>query len=284
MAAIEPHSRDEHADEAALPAVAAGGLLAGKRLVVTGVLTRRSLAYAVARAAQRHGAEIVLTTFGRGRRLTERTARGLDRPVRVLELDVSEPEQFERLRSAIAEQWGTVDGAVHSIAFAPPDAVGGDFLGTPAESAELAFRVSVWSFKALAASLAPLMRPGGSIVGLDFDASRAWPRYDWMGVAKAALESASRYLAMYLGPRGIRVNLVAPGPLRTLAASALDEFDAFADTWSVRAPLGWDPRDTGIVAGPVCFLLSDLSAGVSGEILHVDGGCNAIGSSEDERL
>jgi enoyl-[acyl-carrier protein] reductase I len=254
-------------------------ILEGKRLLVTGVATRRSIAYAVAQAAQRHGAEVVLTSFGRVRRLTERAATGLDRPVRVLELDVTEPDSFERLHGAVREQWGTLDGVLHSIAYAPDDAVGGKFLETPPESAELTFRVSAYSFKALAAALAPLMPPGGSIVGLDFDAARAWPDYDWMGVSKAALEAISRYLVRDLSPRGIRVNLVSSGPLRTLAASGLADFDDLADMWHLRAPLGWDPRDTQIVAGPICFLLSDLATGVSGEILHVDGGFDVIGAT-----
>jgi enoyl-[acyl-carrier protein] reductase I len=280
MAATEPRSRDEHVVDTARQTASTAGILTGKRLVVTGVLTRRSIAFAVAQAAQRHGAELVLTSFGRARRLTERAARGLERPAPVLELDVNEPQDFARLRTAIGERWGALDGVLHSIAFAPVDAIGGNFLETPPESAEVAFRTSAYSLAALAAALAPLMTRGGSIVALDFDATRAWPKYDWMGVAKAALEAVSRYLVRDLGPLGIRVNLVASGPLRTLAASGLEDFEDFADMWRLRAPLGWDPRDTHIVAGPVCFLLSDLAAGVSGEILHVDGGFNAIGASE----
>jgi enoyl-[acyl-carrier protein] reductase I len=255
------------------------GLLVGKRLLVTGVVTRRSIAFAVAQAAQRHGAEVVLTSFGRTRRLTERAAAGLPRPVRILELDVNEPGDYERLRTALGEQWDGLDGVLHAIAYAPPDALGGSFLDTPRESAELAFRTSAFSLKELAAAVAPLMGRGGSIVALDFDASRAWPAYDWMGVAKAALESVSRYLVRDLGPRGIRVNLISSGPLRTVAASGVPAFDDLAETWQLRAPLGWSTRDTQIVAGPACFLLSDLAYGVSGEILHVDGGFNAIGAT-----
>jgi enoyl ACP reductase len=254
-------------------------LLSGKRLLVTGVATRKSIAYAVAQAAQRQGAEVVLTSFGRVRRLTERAARGLDAPVRVLELDVNEPADFPRLQAELREHWGTLDGVLHSVAYAPQDAIGGCFLETPAESAELAFRISAFSLKALAAALAPLMSRGGSIVGMDFGADRAWPDYDWMGVSKAALEAVSRYLVRDLGPNGIRVNLVSSGPFRTLAASGLGRFDEFADMWNLRAPLGWDPNDPRIVTGPICFLLSDLSTGVSGAILHVDGGFNAIAVS-----
>ena len=274
---------DERAAGRPHPERPGAGILAGKRLLVTGVVTRRSIAFGVAQAAQRHGAEVLLTSFGRMRRLTERAAAGLDQPTRVLELDVNEPEDFERLRRAVADEWDTVDGVLHSIAWAPPDALGGDFLATPRASAEAAFGASAYSFKALAAALAPLMPPGASIVGLDFDASRAWPEYDWMGVAKAALEAVSRYLVRDLGPLGIRVNLISTGPLRTVAASGVAGFDDLAETWQLRAPLGWDTRATGIVAGPACFLLSDLATGVSGEILHVDGGFNAIGATKGVR-
>jgi meromycolic acid enoyl-[acyl-carrier-protein] reductase len=254
-------------------------LLAGKRLLVTGVMTRRSIAWAAAQALQRHGAEVLLTSFGRVRRMTERAAAGLDRPAEVLELDVDEPREFARLQADLRERWGTLDGALHSIAFAPPDAINGAFLTTPPASAELAFRISAFSLKQLAAALVPLMPDGGSVVSLDFDAARAWPDYDWMGVAKAALGAVSRYLALELGPRGIRVNVVSCGPFKTVAASALPDFDELADMWHRRAPLGWDPRATEIAAGPVCFLLSDLSTGVSGEVLHVDGGFHAIGAA-----
>lgn len=252
-------------------------LLAGKRVLVTGVLTQRSIAWSAARAAQRHGAEVLLTSFGRVRRLTARAAAQLDRPVDVLELDVGVPGDFARLQAELRERWGTLDGVLHAIAFAPPDAVGGRFMETPAESAEQTLRISVVSLQALAAAVTPLMSCGGSIVGLTFDADRAWPDYDWMGVSKAALEAVSRQLALVLGPQGIRSNLVSCGPLKTVAASGLADFAELADEWHIRAPLGWDPRNTEIAAGPICFLLSDLSAGVSGEIVHVDGGCHAIG-------
>ena len=186
-------------------------------------------------------------------------------------------DHFERLREELGERWDRVDGALHAIASAPPDAMGGNFLKTPAESAELAFRTSAYSLKALAESLCPLMHEGGSIVALDFDASRAWPSYDWMGVSKAALEAVGRYLARDLGPRRIRVNLVSSGPLRTLAASGVPGFDDLVGMWSATAPLGWDTRAPEVVAGPICFLLSELAAGITGEILHVDGGQSAGG-------
>jgi meromycolic acid enoyl-[acyl-carrier-protein] reductase len=251
-------------------------LLEGRRLVVTGVATRASIAFAVADLAQQLGAEVVLTSFGRIRRLTERAAHGLSRMPDIVELDVTQQSDFTRLHAELELRWGRVDGAVHAIAFAPPDAIGGDFLATPAESAELAFRTSAYSLQALAACLAPLMPAGASIVGLDFDAARAWPGYNWMGVAKAALESVSRYLALELGARGIRVNLVSAGPLKTIAAGGLPAFEQLADMWAKYAPLGWDPRTPEVVAGSVCFLLSDLARGVTGEILHVDGGLHAV--------
>ena len=255
------------------------GLLAGKRLVITGVITRDSIAYHVAEQAQQHGAEIVLTSFGRVRRMTERAAQRLPEPVDVLELDVNRGEDLAALPEQLRERWGGVDGILHAIAFAPEDALGGRFLTTPPESAAAAFTTSAYSLKALAAALAPLMGAGGSIVGLDFDASLAWPVYDWMGVAKAALESVSRYLARDLGADGIRVNLVSAGPLGTVAARGIPGFERLAELWTRQAPLGWDLEDPSVVGGPVCFLLSDLARGISGEIVHVDGGFHAMGAT-----
>ncbi len=252
-------------------------MLTGKRLLITGVLTRDSIAWHVAERAQQAGAEVVLTGFGRARRLTERAAKQLPAPPDVLELDVNSGADLRAVHDDLASRWGSLDGVLHAIAFAPPDALGGGFLSAPPESAEAAFRTSAFSLKALSAALLPLMRErGGSIVGLDFDASTAWPAYDWMGVAKAGLESVSRYLARYLGPDGIRVNLVAAGPLRTLAAAAIPGFEQLEARWSEHAPLGWDVDDPAPVADAVCFLLSDLARAISGEILHVDGGFHAV--------
>jgi enoyl-[acyl-carrier protein] reductase I len=198
--------------------------------------------------------------------------------VDVLELDASKPEDFAALTEELTARWGRVDGALHSVAFAPDDALGGRFMSTPPESAETAFRVSAFSLKSLGESLVPLFPPsGGSIVGLDFDAQVAWPVYDWMGVAKAALESVNRYLARDLGGRGVRVNLVAAGPLRTLALSGIPGADALETAWAERAPLGWDGRDPTPVAHAVLFLLSDWARAITGEILHVDGGFHAVG-------
>jgi enoyl-[acyl-carrier protein] reductase I len=254
------------------------GLLAGKRLLITGVITKDSMAFHVARFAQAEGAEVLLTSFGRVRRLTERAAERLETPVDVLELEVNKPEDISALVTELESRWGRVDGVLHAIAFAPEDALGGHFLTTPAESAIAAFQTSAFSLKAVAAALAPLMPSGGSVVGLDFDASVAWPIYDWMGVAKAALESVSRYLARDLGAQGIRVNLISAGPLGTVAARGIPGFEKLAALWQQQAPLGWDIEDPGIIAGPVCFLLSDLARGISGEIVHVDGGFHAVGA------
>jgi enoyl-[acyl-carrier protein] reductase I len=253
-------------------------MLAGKRILVTGVVTRNSIAYHVAHRAQELGAEILLTSFGRARRLTERAAGRLPAPVDVLELDVNRSEDFEQLSAELADRWGQVDGALHAIAYAPPDSLGGQFMHTPPESAATAFLTSAYSFKALAASLQPLMDVGGSLVALDFDATVAWPIYDWMGVAKAALEATGRYLARDLGSQGVRVNLVSAGPLGTVAASGIPGFEQLAQAWRDNAPLGWDTADPGPVADAVCFLLSDLARSISGELIHVDGGFHAMGA------
>jgi enoyl ACP reductase len=254
------------------------GLLDGKRLLITGVITKDSIAYHVAEQAQQQGAEVLLTSFGRVRRMTERAAQRLPTPVDVLELDVNKPEDLEALTAELRTRWGRVDGVLHAIAYAPEDALGGRFLTAPAESASIAFQTSAFSMKSLGVAVEPLMENGGSIVGMDFDASVAWPVYDWMGVAKAALESVSRYMARDLGPQKIRVNLVSAGPLGTVAARGIPGFDALASLWPQQAPLGWDLEDPGIVAGPVCFLFSDLARGITGEIVHVDGGFHAVGA------
>jgi enoyl ACP reductase len=259
-------------------------ILDGKRLLITGVITHRSIAFAVAERAQLAGAEVVLTGFGRGRRMTERAATRLPSPADVLELDVNNSGDLAALASELDSRWGRLDGLLHAIAFAPADALGGAFLETPPESAIEAFRTSAFSLKGLTGAVLPLLErdSGGSVVGLDFDASVAWPVYDWMGVAKAALESVSRYLARDLGPRGVRVNLVSAGPIETAAASGIPGFQALATEWRRRAPLGWDTRDPAPVADAACFLLSDLSRAISGEIVHVDGGFHSTGTAPPE--
>jgi enoyl-[acyl-carrier protein] reductase I len=257
----------------------ANPMLEGKKILITGLLTRHSIAYAIAEAAQRHGAEVLLTSFGRAKRITERAAKSLPRTPEVLELDVTRTDDFARLHADVQERWSQIDGIVHAIAAAPLDALGGNFLNTPAASAELAFTTSAFSLKELTVALLPLFGSGGAVVGLDFDASVAWPAYDWMGVSKAALEAVSRYLARDLGGRGIRVNLVSAGPIHTLAASAFAGFEALTEGWASQAPLGWDGEDASVVADPICFLLSDHARGITGEILHVDGGLHAVRSA-----
>ncbi|MGZ8628944.1 MAG: enoyl-ACP reductase FabI [Actinomycetota bacterium] len=255
-------------------------LLEGKKLVVTGVLTRESIAYATARSLQEQGAEIVLTSFGRAMSLTERSAKRLPSAVDVLEMDANDPDQIRGVADALASRWGRVDGFLHASAFAPQDALGGNFLQTPWESVATAIQTSAYSLKAIATGLLPLMRDeGGAIVSLDFDARVAWPIYDWMGVAKASLESITRYLARDLGPFRIRVNTVSAGPLRTIAGKGIPGFQELADGWSGRAPLGWDPTDASPVGDAIAFLLSDLARGITGELVHVDGGYHAMGSA-----
>jgi enoyl ACP reductase len=253
-------------------------LLSGRRIVVTGVLNDDSIAFHAARLAQEHGAEIVLTSFGRIMSITQRVAKRLPTPPDVLELDVSVPEHHTALAAELGRRWGRVDGVLHAIAFAPPNALGGNFLTTEWPDVATAVQVSAYSLKALAVALAPLMPAGSGIVGLDFDATVAWPGYDWMGVAKAALESCARYLARDLGPQQIRVNLVAAGPVRTVAAKSIPGFELFEEVWDGRAPLGWDVRNPDPVARACVALLSDLFPATTGEIVHVDGGYHAMGA------
>jgi enoyl-[acyl-carrier protein] reductase I len=254
-------------------------LLEGKKLLITGVLTPQSIAFSAAQAAQELGAEIVLTNFGRAVSLAEKTAKRLPDPPDVLEMDANDPAQIDSVSEEIGRRWGSLDGFLHAIAFAPQDALGGNFLGTPWESVATAIQTSAFSLKAIAVGMLPLMEgSGGSIVSLDFDARVAWPIYDWMGVAKASLESVTRYLARDLGPKGIRVNAVSAGPLRTMAGKGIPGFDNLADSWSRRAPLGWDTGDAMPVGRVIAFLFSDLSRGITGELIHVDGGFHAIGT------
>ena len=257
-------------------------MLAGRRVLVTGVLDRHSIAFATAERAQELGAEVILTGFGRTRRMTERAAARLPRAVEVLELDVTRESDLQRVREELQERWDGLDGLLHAVAYAPADALGGRFLDTPYASAATAYETSAFSLKALVCALLPLLEsaPGGAgVVGLDFDAAVAWPSYDWMGVAKAALEAVARYLARDLGARGIRVNLVSAGPIDTLAAGGIPGFEQLAELWSATAPLPWDPEDASPVADAACFLLSPLARAITGEIVHADGGYHAMGCS-----
>jgi enoyl ACP reductase len=260
------------------------GLLDGKRLLITGVLTDASLAFSVARLAQEEGAEIVLSGAGRALSLTRRTARKLPTEPEVLEIDVTSPEQLHAAGAALAVKWDRLDGLLHAIGFAPPDCLGSGMFAADWDDVSTAMQISTYSLKALVDACLPLLKAAGadggaSVVGLDFDASVAWPVYDWMGVAKAGLESLSRYLAKELGPAGIRVNLVAAGPIRTMAAKSIPGFSAFEDTWAARAPLGWNIHDSTAVAKACLALFSDLFPMTTGEIVHVDGGVHAVGGS-----
>ena len=254
------------------------GILDGKRILITGVLTDASLAFGVAKLAQQEGAEVVLTGAGRGLSLTQRTARKLPAEATVLELDVTVPDHVTAVQTALRDKWGRVDGALHAIGFAPANCLGDDFMAPTWDDVKVALEISAYSFKTLAEIVAPLMPDGGSIVGLDFDARVAWPAYNWMGVAKAALESCSRYLAKALGPQQIRVNLIAAGPARTMAAKSIPGFALFEDVWGTRAPLGWDVHDSSAVARACVALLSDWFPATTAEMIHVDGGYHAMGA------
>ena len=256
------------------------GLLSGKRILITGVLTDASLAFGVARRAQAEGAELVLSGAGRGLSLTTRTARKLDTPVDVIEIDVADPSHLQAAAADLTARWGRLDGILHAIGFAPQECLGGDIMRADWEQVAVALQISAYSLKALVGALRPLLvaAQSSSVVALDFDARVAWPAYDWMGVAKAALESLARYLARDLGPEGVRVNLVAAGPVRTMAAKSIPSFKGFEDTWSDRAPLGWDVNDSEPVARACVALLSDWFPMTTGEMVHVDGGVHAMGA------
>lgn len=254
------------------------GLLDGKRLLVTGVLTDQSIAFHVARLAQEQGAKVVLTSFGRAMSITQRVASRLPEPPPVVELDVTNDEHLAGLAGSVREHLDGLDGVLHSIGFAPEAALGGNFLNTEWTDVATALHVSTYSLKSLAMAVEPLLAPGSSVIGLDFDATVAWPTYDWMGVAKAGLEATCRYLARDLGPRGVRVNLVAAGPIRTTAAKSIPNFESFEAVWADRAPLGWDLSDPVPAAQACVALFSDWFPSTTGEIVHVDGGVHAVGA------
>ena len=258
-------------------------LLDGKKLLITGVLTDDSIAFAVAKVAQEAGGEIILTNVGRGVRLTEKVAKKLPQPPDVFQMDVNNPDDVAVISKELMSRWGRVDGVVHAIAYAPGDALGGNFLNTPWESVATAFQTSAFSLKALTVGLLEPLRVAGadggaSVVSLTFDGRFAWPIYDWMGVAKAGLEGVTRYLARDLGPDGIRVNTVSAGPIRTMAGKSIPGFDQIAGHWLDRAPLAWSLTDATPVGQMACFLLSDWSSMTSGEMIHVDGGYHAMGT------
>lgn len=252
------------------------GLLEGKRILVTGVITDASIAFHAARTAQEQGAEVVLTGFGR-LSLVERIASRLPTPAPVVELDVTDDGQLESLSERVGEHVSGLDGVLHSIGYAPPSCLGADFMAAPWEDVSTALQISAYSLKSLSAAALPMLSAGSSVVGMDFDARVAWPAYDWMGVAKAALESTNRYLARELGPQGVRVNLVSAGPMRTMAAKSIPGFGELEDSWGTRAPLGWDVNDPTPVARTICAVLSDWLPTTTGSMVMADGGVHALG-------
>jgi enoyl ACP reductase len=255
------------------------GILEGKRILVAGVTVDSSIGFAVARVAQEEGAQVVVSNFGRALSITRRIVSRLPNEAPVIELDVTDDDHLLTLADRLGEHVDGLDGVVHSIAYGNPETIlGGKFLDAPWEDVGQAVQVSAYSLKALTTAALPMLTPGSSIVGMTFDATVAWPAYDWMGVAKAGLESCSRYLARDLGPQGIRVNLVSAGPLKTLAAKAIRGFEDLETTWGDRAPLGWDQTDQTPTARSVVALLSDFFPATTGEILHVDGGFHAMGT------
>lgn len=254
------------------------GLLAGKRIFVAGVLMERSLGYATAKLAIDHGAQVVVSNFGRGMSITERAIKKLPAPPALVELDVTDPEQLGNLADRLREHVDGLDGVVHAIGFSPQEAMGEGFAEVPWEYVATAVQVSTWSLAALTNACRPLFSDRVSVIGYDFDASVAWPVYGWMGVAKAAMESATRYLARELGPAGVRVNLVSSGPVHSMAMRAIPGSSAFDTAWGERAPLGWNPKDFETPAGVGIALLSDLCGATTGEIVHADGGYHAIGA------
>ncbi len=253
------------------------GIMDGKKVLVTGVLTNHSIAFSVADLIQQNGGEVILSSFGRAMSLTERASKKLQTTPAIVELDVTNQEQLANLENELKKHFSQIDGIVHAIGFAPQSALGGNFLNTEWDDVAVALHTSAYSFKSLTMACLNLMPKGSSVVGLDFDAQVAWPQYDWMGVAKAALESTSRYLARDLGPKGIRVNLVAAGPLNTVAAKHIPGFEKFEAAWSDRSPLTWSISDPVPSAKAVVALLSDWFPATTGEIIHVDGGYHAMG-------
>lgn len=254
------------------------GILQGKNILVTGVLTDGSIAFHIARLAQEEGANVLLTGFGRGLSLTTRIADRLPQKPVIIELDVTNQEHLDGLEAEVRKHFTHLDGVVHSIGFAPEAALGGNFLNTEWNDVATAVHVSAYSLKSLTMACRPLFKDGGSVVGLDFDAQVAWPLYDWMGVAKAALESTTRYLARYLGGENIRINLIAAGPIRTVAAKSIPGFAAFEEVWNQRSALHWDITDPVPAAQGAVALLSDWFPKTTAEIIHVDGGVHGMGS------
>jgi len=254
------------------------GILEGKKVLITGVLTETSIAFSAARLAQEQGAEVLLSSFGRMLPITTKIAERLPKPAEVIELDATNAEHLANLPGLVKEKLGSLDGIVHAIAFAPQSALGGNFMETAWEDVSTAVEVSAYSLKSITTACMPVLNNPSSVVGLTFDATVSWPVYDWMGVAKAAFESTSRYLARYVGEHGVRVNLISAGPLRTTAAKGIPGFATMEELWTGRAPLGWDLTDTEAAAKGLVALLSDWFPATTGEMIHVDGGLHSTGA------
>jgi len=254
-------------------------ILKDKKILITGILTDKSIAYASAKIAIENGATVVATGFGKGLRITERAVKRLSDDINVFSMDIENQDEVDAAVESVKQEVGSLDGILHSIAFSPTEAMGGNFLNTSVEDAVKSFEISAFSLKTLVASFQPILNNPSSIVALDFDNSQAWPGYDWQGVAKSSLQSIVRYLGYYMGDKGIRVNAVAAGPLATTAAKNIPGFSQMDNEWNEKAPLGWDTKNAEPVAKVVNFLLSDLSEVVSGEIIHADGGAHSIGGS-----
>lgn len=259
------------------------GFLAGKRILITGLLSNRSIAYGIAKACQREGAALAFTYVGeRFKERIDAFAQEFDSTL-VFECDVSSDEQIQALASRLAQHWNTLDGLVHAIGFAPREAIAGDFLeGLSREGFRIAHDISAYSYPALCKALLPLMQnavaqgSAPSTLTLTYIGSECVvPNYNTMGLAKASLEASVRYLAESLGPRGIRANGVSAGPIKTLAASGIADFSKMLKFNEASAPLR---RNVSIedVGNTAAFLLSDLSAGITGEVVHVDAGMHAV--------
>jgi enoyl-[acyl-carrier protein] reductase I len=261
------------------------GFLAGKRILITGLLSNRSIAYGIAKACQREGARLAFTY--QNERFKERIVKFADElgSHLIFQCDVADDAQIDALFSDLGQGWEGLDGLVHSIAFAPGDAIEGDFLdGLSREGFRIAHDISSYSYPALAKAARPMLLKGNhpALLALSYlGAERTLPNYNTMGLAKASLEAATRYLAFCLGPQGIRANAISAGPIKTLAASGIGNFGKLLAYNAHNAPLR---RNVTIeeVGNAAAFMLSDLASGITGEIMYVDGGLNttALGNPE----
>ncbi len=252
------------------------GLLDGKTILVSGVFTETSIAFRAAEVAQEEGATVILTAFGRRRRITETVARRLPVTPALVEFDATVAEDVDLMHGQVAELTDQVHGVVHCISASLPSVVGEHFPTATWEDVSHSFQVSAYSYQALVRGVDTLLVDGASVVGCTLDASVAWPVYGWAGVAKAAYESTNQYLAHHYGPRGIRCNLIAAGPVESFTMKAIEGTDAVDGMWGTRAPLGWDSTDSRPIARSITALLSDWLPATTGSIIHADGGFHAV--------